>query len=66
MSGKQNGLRRNMGVKQTKVPEPKRFTRPEGTHKPIEATAASSAGETQHTMAPKRWAERQQEKGIGL
>ncbi|UYL85301.1 hypothetical protein SEA_HAGER_8 [Microbacterium phage Hager] len=65
MSGKQNGLKRNMGVRKTKDREAERrirFTRPEGSAEPIGRTQQAGAGQTGHTMAPKRWEERRNER----
>ena len=65
MSGKQNGLRRNFGVKQKpdKAEERRiRYTRPEGSTEPIGRTQSAGAGETGRTMAPKRWEQRRNER----
>lgn len=65
MSGKQNGLRRNFGVRKTRDLEAERrirYTRPEGSTEEIGRTQAAGAGQTGHTMAPKRWAERRNER----
>lgn len=65
MSGKQNGLRRNFGVKQKpdKAEERRiRYTRPEGSQEPIGRTQSAGAGQIGHTMAPKRWEERRNER----
>lgn len=54
-----------MGVKRRADPEEKTrltFTRPEGTDIPIARTQAHKAGDTGHTMAPKRWEERRNER----
>ncbi|QNN98573.1 hypothetical protein SEA_MORTYSMITH_7 [Microbacterium phage MortySmith] len=65
MSGKQNGLKRNMGVKKVRDKEAERrirFTRPEGSADPIGRTQSAGAGNNGHTMAPKRWEERRNER----
>lgn len=65
MSGKQNGLRRNFGVKKVrdKAEEKRiRYTRPEGSDIAIGRTQATHAGDTGRTMAPKRWEERRNER----
>lgn len=65
MSGKQNGLRRNFGVKQKRdKAEDKRirYTRPEGSTEEIGRTQNAGAARTGQTMAPKRWEERRNER----
>lgn len=65
MSGKQNGLKRNFGVKQRRDREAEkriRYSRPEGSQEEIGRTQAAHAGDTDRTMAPKRWEERRNER----
>ena len=64
MSGKQNSLRRNFGVKQKRDKAEDRrirYTRPEGSTEEIGRTHAGDTGHTM-TMAPKRWEERRSER----
>lgn len=39
-----------------------RYTRPEGSAEPIGRTQSAGAGNNGHTMAPKRWEERRNER----
>lgn len=59
MSGRDRGLKRVFGVKKRVDPDEKRkltYVRPEGSAQEIASTTTNTA--SGHTMAPKRWQER--------